>query len=284
MSMLEEKNGSYIYSKPGGYPVAVTEYDFERIRTLEVNQALRDLVAACDGEAYEPSGIFGLRGRSKKVFGEVVRERLQPCYQKVRRHYEEARLQAIKSRQKVTLSDIADDVSIEDDDENPGTHISNENVGEGDASFSVGSSPAASAGYDHLAEYLVRSKRIIEDECLTKWGDDKRSVQGCVGGEMNAVESLRARPTTVVPPNAFIRIRNGCKGRYLRDYSLRNSCEVKEIRFYESIQRKMRDPGFSFQVLQEIRDACVLEWPDSVESQAGCMDQLMEAARYSTPD
>lgn len=282
VSMLEEKNGSYIYSKPGGYPIALGEYEFEKARTLEINQALQELVAACRGESYELSRIFKLTGRSKRIFGEVVQRKLQPCYQKVRNQYQEARRRAAKAQEKKTLSDIADEVDIEDEVEGPDTVISNENVGAGDAAFSDFGEDFGT-GHAHDAEYELKARSVAEEECSKEWGTNERELQYCVATEMEAVERLMTRPVTLVPTNIFGGIRGECRRRWRRDYSKRDRCEVDEIRYYWALEDLMTGTGLPEEAVRGFKATCSTKWPRSYKMQTSCIEERVGALQ-STPE
>ena len=65
---IEDKHGSIIYQKPGGYPIAATENSVDRKTTKAVNQALQVLSDACAGAQQDLRIIFELGGRSRKIF------------------------------------------------------------------------------------------------------------------------------------------------------------------------------------------------------------------------
>lgn len=280
VTMLEEKYGTYVYAKPGGYPIAVTEYEFDKKRTLEVNGALRDLVAICQGEAVDPSRVFALKTRSRKIFGEVVREKLEACYQQLRNRQEQARLRALEQQPDTKLSDIAGEVSIANGGEGPDTVITNETVGHGDAAFTVGAQNLA-AKHDHQEEYLFNAKAIIEDECWDEWGDDSRLFHRCLISETNAVEELKARPVGRTPLDVFNGIRDECRNRWMRNFRLRNECEVDQIRFFWAIESKAGNPDFSPQAIEGFKKTCSAKWPGDYQLQDDCIEEMMEAARHS---
>ena len=276
---LEERGGSLIYSKPGAGPVAVSEYDVSRKWTLEVNEALAGLVAACNGDIGDFSRSLGLKGKARQIFSAVVREKLPDCYRRGRDAYALARSQANQAGQKKTLSEYANNNSIEKDEDSTTTVISNANVGDGDSAVSQGGR-LQSDRYDHFGEYIVRSKGVIKDECSDEWAGNYKMYRHCVKDETNAVNQLKARGLRMTL-DEFGGIRDRCRDSWPRDYSMRDNCEVEQVLSYRSIERKMEDPDFSKQNLQAIKAACAGEWPDNFRMQETCVEKTMEKQRPS---
>jgi hypothetical protein len=112
VSMIEDRNGTIIYQKPGKSVVAAKQDTVDKKITFEVNDALSEFAAACGGEQVDLSRMFELDGRSGKLFHPLAARMSRECYQRLGSEYQ----QRSKTRQATggedRLAAIAGDIEL----------------------------------------------------------------------------------------------------------------------------------------------------------------------------
>jgi hypothetical protein len=86
---VEERNGSIIYRKPGGVPIAATEHSVDIAITNAVNGALTDLFDACSGRTADPRSMFELSGLPRQIFFHLADTNHSECFRRMHRQYRE---------------------------------------------------------------------------------------------------------------------------------------------------------------------------------------------------
>jgi len=104
---IEDKHGSIIYQKPGGYPIAATENSVDRKTTKAVNQALQVLSDACSGAQQDLRIIFELGGRSRKIFFSIAENQFSSCVRRLHDQYQRSKNAVEEPRSGSDLSDFA---------------------------------------------------------------------------------------------------------------------------------------------------------------------------------
>lgn len=274
---VEERGGAFIYTTMEGQTRAAPELALDHTATREVNWALGEFATACSGGEVDFSRLFGLAGRSGQLFRSIAHHYAPGCYQRLRDQSKAGQPQGPKG--KTGLGEVADRITLHKDGDAPRVVITNENASAADGAVTQGGQPVG-GGYDHLAEYILRSGEVIKNECVHE-SDTRRMYRYCVERETAAVEKLKNRTVTFTPLEVFTGIRDACRDKWPRKYHMRDDCESEELNSYWSMERDMKDPDFSPAMLQGFRDHCGNKWPGNYRMQRECLVEAMESARPS---
>jgi len=174
------------------------------------------------------------------------------------------------------LSDVAGSIKLQ---KTPSASqrvvISNETAGKSQGAVTQAGGYVGT-GHDHLAEYVLKSKTIIEEECRKDWSGSM--YRHCVEEETKSVESLKRTVATDIPIETFDHIRDICYVEWPRDYGMRDHCEIENRKAYRAMERE-DDPDFSPEFLRGLKKICEGEWPNSYTMRQHCLEKRMDFYR-----
>jgi hypothetical protein len=238
---VQEKYGSIIYQKPGGRPVAATEYALDKKTTLDVNRAFEVFFDACAGKSTNLTELFELKGRTEQLFFSIAGKHSSECFQRLHQDFQqdlaadEATKRSLSSKRRI--SDVAGEIALKKSEgvstgqslsspaENQGPDVSSLLDGNGKLHLTDQTDQAVFSITDEYVAHVNRSQpraeelvfvgfteESIKEHCAKRTPDDFSSQAWCVKRWAEMAE--RTAENAGVEPEVFAAIRAKCAQKW----------------------------------------------------------------------
>lgn len=272
------KDGSVIYTKPGGSARATPEYKVDWRRTTEVNQALYELLDFCLTDRADRGRIEFPQGRSGEIFIEASSRVMPKCLAEARasRNRDQVVAQEEQAKQEA-LAGLTDSETSKTLQQADKVVLTNRSVST-TARRADGYGPALPKRSGPTVEFADLAPEVIAEECQKVSAVGTPRYTACHDQQTAALERIEKRTPGSVPVPAYLNLRGHCRNEWVRDYFKRDSCETAEIRAYHAVQRLGTDPRYDPVFLNRVRVDCERASPISYTLQEGCLKKVLAGA------